>query len=168
MKHLIPFLLLVIFLLIMIAATGHAQPPFRGGYYVSSEFHSEIGKGGERRNSLHIGTDLVPIDNDKIIFNVKSGIVSEIGVCPIYGKYVKVYHGDDLYSRYGHGETIFNSAEVGSYVNNKTPLMKMGNTGYSDRAHLHVEVYREIEIFRNGIPEIYKYYFDALIFFEGE
>ena len=157
MKQIIPLLLLVLFLIMMIAATGHAQPPFRSDIIITSEFHSEIGKGGERRNNLHKGADLVPVDNDFIVFPVMTGIVSEIGISPIYGKYVIIDHGEDLYSLYGHGETIFYTADVGLYVDHDTPLMEMGNTGYSDRAHLHVEVYRVM----NGV----KVYLDPELFF---
>ena len=111
-----------------------------------------------RRLGLSLGVDIVPLSMDYIIFPVMPGVVDEIGNHPIYGKYVIVNHENGLYSRSCHGETIFYTAEVGSIVDHKTPLMEMGTTGYSDGKHLHLEVYEIV----NGV----KIYLDPLQFFK--
>ncbi len=159
MKQVIPLIILVLFLLLMICATGHAVGPFRSEVKITSDWHSETGKGGERRNNIHKGVDLVPLSLDYKIYPVMSGVVSDIGVSLVYGKYVIVDHGDNLYSRYGHAEKIFYTALVGSFVDHDTPIMLMGSTGYSDGMHLHFEVYRII----NGV----EVYLNPLMFFGG-
>ena len=157
MKQIIPFILLVIFLFFMISAVGHAVGPFRSEIKITSDWHSETGKGGERRNNIHKGVDIVPLSMDYIIYPLMPGVVVEIGNHPIYGKYVIVDHENGLYSKYAHGEKIFYSAEVGCTVDYKTPLMEMGATGYTDGKHLHNEVYK--------IADKGKIYFNPLDFY---
>lgn len=159
MKQIIPFVMLAIFLLVMISLPAYAIGPFRSEIKITSDWHSETGKGGERRNNIHQGVDIIPLSEDYIIFPIMPGVVIEIGNNLIYGKYVIVKHANNLYTKYAHGETIFYSAVVGSIVNHKTPLMEMGDTGYTDGKHLHNEVYR--------IAGKEKIYFNPLDFYRS-
>lgn len=132
-------------LFIILAGPAFAASPFRVKFEITSGYHSTIGYGGARRNNIHEGVDLIPVSYDWIIFSILPGVVKEIGIDPIYGKYVIIEHEDGLFSLYAHGSIIYYSALPGSIVDNSVPIMRMGSTGYSDGPHLHIETYRIID-----------------------
>lgn len=55
-----------------------------------------------------------------------------------YGNYIVIDHGGNVYTLYGHAETVFVNA--GDMVKRGQPIMDIGSTGYSTGAHLHFEV----------------------------
>ncbi len=139
------FIIIIVYILLMLSISLHAESPFRKGYvyFVTSPYHSTTGKGGERRNNLHEGIDLwCP---DPIIFPIKPGIVSEIGVDSVFGKFVIIDHGDNLFSLYAHGSKIYNTALPGSIVDCNTPIMRQGSTGYSSGDHLHLSIFSIVD-----------------------
>lgn len=141
-------------LFIILSGSVFAASPFRTDYIETSPYHSTIGYGGARRNNLHQGSDLWC--KDPIIFSILPGVVKEIGIDSIYGKYVIIEHEDGLFSLYAHGSIIYYSALPGSIVDNSVPIMRMGSTGYSDGPHLHIETYRIIDGVKvNEDPEKY-------------
>lgn len=125
--------------LILLSVSLYAGSPFRCPYTVTSEFGDMEGKGGERRIAGHMGIDLIPTTWDWIIFPVLPGEVVDIGIDPVYGKFVIISHGEGLETLYAHAETIFDTADIGCIVTTETPIFKMGSTGYSDGPHLHLE-----------------------------
>lgn len=75
------------------------------------------------------------------------GIVSNInyntykaGKPRIYGNYVKIKHDDGYYTLYAHLKYGTVAVKNGQRVNKGQVLGYMGNTGYSNGAHLHWEV----------------------------
>ncbi len=134
-------------ILFIISAAGlFAESPFHTEIIISSPYLSTIGKGGERRNDVHRGMDCYAVNYYPVIRPVAAGTVARIGVDSVYGKYVEVQHEDErgiYYSFYAHGKLIYNSAA--GEVTTDTPIMIMGSTGYSDRPHLHIEIYRYVD-----------------------
>ena len=131
----------VVVLLLLVSSAIYSLP-FRCDHVVTSEYGSLTGYGGERRACGHIGIDLIPAEWDYIIFPIMAGEVTEVGVSTVYGKYVIVQHDETTRSLYAHGEIIYSTA-VG-LVDTTTPIMRMGNTGFSDGAHLHLEIHKLI------------------------
>ena len=161
-SQLIVILLWVVFMIMFTRALS-ADSPFRSDYYVTSEYLSTTGKGGERRNNLHEGIDLCPSTWDWIIESVSVGKVWYVGINAVYGKHVIIKHPSGIYFLYAHGETIYNTAS--GNVTEDTVLMKMGSTGYSDGPHLHFEAFRIIAGVKvNEDPEKYLSDYDDSVF----
>ena len=86
---------------------------------------------------LHTGTDIgAPIGADFIAVN--DGIVTYAGYNIAYGNMVIVDHGGGVTTLYAHGSEIM--VEVGDIVFQGTPVLKVGDTGYSTGPHAHFEV----------------------------
>ena len=151
---------LIPYILLFLTIPGFADQPFRVPYIVTSEFHSTTGKGGERRNNIHQGVDIIPVSYDYIIFPIMPGVIFEIGIDPVFGKYVIVEHDEGIFSLYAHGLIMYDTARAGNAVNNLVPIMRMGSTGYSDGNHVHIEVYEIIE----GV----KINYDPIDYFENK
>lgn len=84
---------------------------------------------------------------------VDGGVVEYAGWYYGYGYYVKINHGNGLYTTYAHLDSI--AVVQGQKVSNGQQIGKVGNTGNSSGPHLHFEVYR------NGVRVNPKNYFDA-------
>lgn len=104
------------------------------------------GFGGTRRPDGHTGVDLIPEAWPFTIYPIAEGVVLDIGIDAVYGKFIIIEHSKTLRSFYAHGATIYNTALPGKPVTINTPIMRMGATGYSDGPHLHLEV----RILENG------------------
>ena len=86
---------------------------------------------------LHTGTDIgAPIGANFIAAN--DGIVTYAGYNAAYGNMVIVDHGGGVTTLYAHGSEIL--IEVGDIVFQGTPVLKVGDTGYSTGPHAHFEV----------------------------
>lgn len=57
-----------------------------------------------------------------------------------WGNYVLIKHPNGMYSRYAHLKRGTISVKVGDYVNGKTPIGIIGNSGRAFGRHLHFEV----------------------------
>ena len=152
----------VVIILVLIQLSLLAESPFRSEVIISSPFLSTIGKGGERRNNLHKGTDCHPkwvaeTDKDWIIFPIMDGKVIQVGRNHIDGKFVLMECRDEIFVKYCHAETVYDYYHVGDLLTTENYIMLMGKTGYTDGNHLHVEVYR---IMNNK-----KYYFNPETYF---
>jgi len=135
-----------IILLLILSIQLYAQNPFQTEIIISSPYLSTIGKGGERRNNIHRGTDLYAKNYYPVIRPIRAGTVTRIGIDSIYGKYVEIRHTDErgeFFSFYAHGKLIYYSAA--GDVDENTPIMLVGSTGYSSGVHLHIEIYRYID-----------------------
>lgn len=86
---------------------------------------------------LHTGVDLrAPVGANFIAAN--AGIVIKVSEGGAYGKMVMIDHGGGVSTLYAHGSEIL--VELGQTVNKGTPVLKVGNTGYSTGPHAHFEV----------------------------
>ena len=164
-------LFVILFLLSLIAIEKiYCGSPFRSAYIISSPYHSTIGKGGERRNNIHEGIDLYPVDDDWIIFPVLPGIISKVGIDDIYGKYVIIEHANGLFTKYAHGATIYSKHKEGEHVSTIDYIMLMGDTGYSGGAHVHIEAYRIIngkKVNENPLKYINRSLYEKITYMEN-
>ncbi len=93
--------------------------------------------------SFHNGVDLVaPLGTN--IHAARSGRVVETGYDAVYGRYVLLHHGDGYESLYGHLDSIV--VDLDEQVRTGAVIGKVGNSGLSTGAHLH------LEIRLNGVP----------------
>jgi murein DD-endopeptidase MepM/ murein hydrolase activator NlpD len=143
MKDLILFIILALLLFSSICELK-ADSPFRSELVTSSPFLATTGKGGERRNNLHKGWDGYPkvIDGkvDWIVFPIMDGKVIGVGINPIDGKYVKMLADNGLEVKYCHADIIYDYYKVGDYLTTENYIMLMGDSGYTDGNHVHIEV----------------------------
>lgn len=58
-----------------------------------------------------------------------------------YGLYVVISHGNGIYTLYAHGSSVPGNINVGTTVTTDTVILYSGNTGASEGAHLHFEVW---------------------------
>ena len=107
------------------------QGPITTGYH-------ELGPYWSR--GWHPGIDLgVPVGTP--IGAAGDGVVIEAeadGWNSGYGHYVKIDHGNGVYSLYGHMATV--SASVGDKVTAGTVIGRVGMTGFTTGPHLHWEI----------------------------
>jgi murein DD-endopeptidase MepM/ murein hydrolase activator NlpD len=105
-------------------------------YRVSSSFGPRVNPiTGKFR--IHQGIDLAaPMGTD--VFAARSGVVSELGEDPIFGKFVIIKHDDNWVSLYGHLSKI--ETELRKKVNSGSLIGKVGSTGQSTGPHLHFEI----------------------------
>jgi murein DD-endopeptidase MepM/ murein hydrolase activator NlpD len=105
-------------------------------YRVSSSFGPRVNP-VTGRFRIHQGIDLAaPMGTD--VFAARSGVVSEIGDDPIFGKFVILKHDDNWVSLYGHLSKI--EADLRKKVNSGSLIGKVGSTGQSTGPHLHFEI----------------------------
>lgn len=142
-----------------------SESPFHTDIVITSPFGALTGKGGERRPDGHKGLDCHAVNFYPVIFPIMNGKVTHVDWDDIYGKYVVIETvlktdftlstgeiisaGTVLYHKYAHGKMIFYSAAGEVDVN--TPLMIMGETGFTDGLHLHLEIW----IIENDIKKYY-------------
>lgn len=105
------------------------QFPVAGGQ-VSSAF-------GERADGFHKGLDIAA-EMDTPIAAALTGTVKEIGENASYGKYVLLEHGSGIETRYAHCSTVL--VKEGDGVKMGMEIAKIGDTGDSSGAHLHLEL----------------------------
>ena len=79
-----------------------------------------------------VGTPIVAAGDGVVIEAEPSGYNSG------YGHYVKIDHGDGVFSLYGHMSTV--SASVGDRVTAGTMIGRVGMSGFTTGPHLHWEV----------------------------
>lgn len=86
---------------------------------------------------LHTGTDIgAPMGAMFIAAN--SGVVVKAEYNNAYGNMVIIDHGGGVNTLYAHGSEIL--VELGQRIEQGTPVLKVGSTGYSTGPHAHFEV----------------------------
>ena len=110
--------------------------------YVTSRFGMRWGR---RHNGIDIG---LPVGTP--IYAADGGRVVSVGTNGGYGMLIKIDHGANIETLYGHLSKYYVS--VGDMVYKGEKIALSGNTGFSTGPHLHFEV-REIGIPKN--PEGY-------------
>ncbi len=108
--------------------TGTFQYPTRGS--ISSRF-------GMRGGRRHTGIDIAaPIGTP--VKAADGGVVISVGWEGGYGKLIKIDHGANFVSYYGHLSKY--SVKVGQKVYKGQTIGAVGNTGNSTGSHLHFEI----------------------------
>jgi len=88
----------------------------------------------------HPGVDIA-VPSGSYVRAMGPGRVEEAGVDDVYGRYVRIAHGDGLSSLYGHNSWLF--VQPGDSVQRLQVIALTGNTGRSTAPHLHFELSRD-------------------------
>ena len=88
----------------------------------------------------HPGLDIA-VPTDSYIRAAGGGVVAEAGEDPLYGRFVRLDHGDGYGSLYAHASMTFVAA--GDLVRQNEVIALSGSTGRSTAPHLHFEVLRD-------------------------
>ncbi|MEE9576325.1 MAG: M23 family metallopeptidase [Gemmatimonadota bacterium] len=84
----------------------------------------------------HAGIDIaVPVGS--YVRASRAGVVADIGADRVYGRYVRIDHGDGLSTLYGHNAWTF--VLEGDSVEEREVIALSGSTGQSTGPHLHFE-----------------------------
>lgn len=137
--------------------------PFHSAYVITQsfgvnpEFYKPYGLIG------HEGIDLIPSDSDWLVLSLRSGVVAAvIHNSPAYGNYVSVAsEALNLFVYYCHLEECI--ATAGEEVRTGTVLGKMGSTGNTRGAHLHLGARR---ILGADLHNGYQGYIDPIFLLE--
>jgi murein DD-endopeptidase MepM/ murein hydrolase activator NlpD len=88
---------------------------------------------------MHQGVDFAAPAGTPI-YAAGNGIVAEIGRKGAYGKYIKIRHGNDLHTAYGHARSFAKGLIKGAKVKQGQIIAYVGATGRTTGPHLHYEV----------------------------
>jgi len=94
----------------------------------------------EGTEEIHQGIDIKALKGTPVKAAAE-GEVIEAGENQIYGKYIKIKHGEDIISLYAHCSDLLVSK--GQNVKKGETVAKVGNTGTSQEPHLHFEVWEK-------------------------
>ncbi len=98
----------------------------RNPFTSRKEFHSAVDVAGAWRTPI-----IAPAD----------GQVIKKGRNKIWGRYLRIKHGSDLVTAYGHLHSF--EVEEGEWVERRQVIGYMGNTGHSTGTHLHYKVAKD-------------------------
>ena len=100
------------------------------GYGVSGRYWS---------SGHHTGVDF-PVATGTAVYAVGDGQVVDVSYSPkgAYGRFVEIYHGNNVYSFYAHGSSV--QVSVGQYVTKGQQIMFSGSSGNVTGQHLHFEI----------------------------
>lgn len=116
---------------------GVKTEPIRSGGLVWPAVGRITSSFGWRGREFHHGVDMgAPYGS--AVAAVKAGTVTKAGWQGGYGNLVIIDHGNGLESYYAHLSAI--SVQVGESVSQGEVIGKVGNTGRSYGAHLHLEI----------------------------
>lgn len=90
----------------------------------------------------HPGLDIA-VPTGSYIRAAGGGVVAEAGDDPLYGRFVRLDHGDGFGSLYAHASMTF--VETGDLVRQNEVIALSGSTGRSTAPHLHFEILRDSE-----------------------
>lgn len=94
---------------------------------------------GWRDNEFHHGLDIAGEIGDKIRAALSGEVVFSGWFNDIYGRIIKLDHGNGLETIYAHNNR--NLVSVGDYVQGGETIAELGNTGKTTGPHLHFEVH---------------------------
>ncbi len=97
---------------------------------------------GWRWGRMHNGVDLYPSGGyGSPIYAAKPGVVTEIKYDASLGNYVEIKHENGYYTRYLHMASLSRYVKVGDSVVMGQTIGDVGNSGASQGAHLHFEIW---------------------------
>lgn len=112
-----------------------AWPLVREGFVTRS-----FGDSADGALGAHEGMDIaVPVGS--YVRASGGGVVKEVGEDEIYGRYIRIDHGQGLSSLYAHNSWLFRAR--GDTVERGEVIALSGDTGRSTAPHLHLEVDRD-------------------------
>lgn len=126
--------------------SGSAGTPGKTLVQVTIEFETDIEfhcpvpdaeYSARGKSEGHRGLDLNASEGTEI-FAAAAGTVVAAGPHWTYGRYVVIYHGDNLATLYAHCSTL--AVEEGQKVEAQELIATVGDTGVSTGTHLHFEV----------------------------
>ncbi|MFB8146665.1 M23 family metallopeptidase [Microbacterium sp. NPDC056003] len=120
-------------------ASGAWGYPLAGGYSKGRGFGYNPVTGCGYCSTNHQGYDMAQ-GCGSTIFAAGPGVVITAGSYQGYGNTVRIDHGDELVTLYGHMEWSSLRVSVGEQVTAGTAVGAEGNTGNSFGCHLHFEV----------------------------
>ncbi len=123
---------------IALDGSGPAWPVAQRGF-ITRTFGSVPDVGQE----AHPGIDIA-VPSGSYVRSMEVGVVEEVGEDEVYGRYVRIAHGDGLSSLYGHNSWIF--VAEGDSVARLEVVALSGSTGRSTAPHVHFEIYRNGEL----------------------
>ena len=102
-----------------------------------------FGSRAEESADGHPGIDIA-VPSGSYVRAMRPGIVDDAGDDDVYGRFVRIAHGDGLTSLYGHNSWLF--VQPGDSVQRLEVIALSGNTGRSTAPHLHFEITRDGEL----------------------
>ncbi|KAF2418104.1 hypothetical protein B2K11_09475 [Microbacterium sp. B35-30] len=123
------------------AVSGDWNYPLAGGYSKGRGFGHNPVTGCGYCSVNHQGYDMAQ-GCGATIFAAGPGRVITAGSYQGYGNTVRIDHGDDIVTLYGHMQWDSLRVSVGDDITAGTPIGAEGNTGKSFGCHLHFEVRR--------------------------
>lgn len=109
---------------------------------ITSEF-------GERVNPIlnkdesHDGVDIAVAEGTNVL-SVRDGRVTEVGISPTYGNFIKYKTADNYEIMYAHLSEVLRNTD--DEIKQGEVIAKSGNTGLSTGPHLHYSVYKDGEL----------------------
>jgi len=120
------------------AATSPMSPawPLAQRGFITRAFGSRE----EAAQDGHPGIDIA-VPSGSYVRAMRPGIIDEAGEDDVYGRFVRIAHGDGISSLYGHNSWLF--VQPGDSVMRLQVIALSGNTGRSTAPHLHFEITRD-------------------------
>jgi murein DD-endopeptidase MepM/ murein hydrolase activator NlpD len=91
----------------------------------------------------HPGLDIA-VPTDSYILAAGSGVVSDVGDDPTYGRFIRIDHENGYETLYAH--TSMTLKELGARVRRSEVIALSGSTGLSTAPHLHFEILLDDEL----------------------
>lgn len=88
----------------------------------------------------HPGIDIA-VTEGSYVRAAGAGVVERSGEDPVYGRFVRIRHGEGYQTVYGHAAELFVAAE--DSVERHEVIALSGNTGTSTAPHLHFEIWKD-------------------------
>ena len=123
------------------AVSGNWSYPLAGGYSKGRGFGHNPVVGCGYCSVNHQGYDMAQ-GCGATVFAAGPGRVITAGSYQGYGNTIRIDHGDDVVTLYGHMQWESLRVSVGDDITAGTPIGAEGNTGKSFGCHLHFEVRR--------------------------
>ena len=115
--------------------------PFLSGQHwrKTASFGESAGYQGRWRAG-HTGLDMVPSAGEWTVQAIGTGVVDQVGRDRVLGTYLRYTIGERIRITYAHLNMIYYAGDIGEIIEPGIPIAEMGNTGYSDGAHLHIHI----------------------------
>ena len=119
--------------------SGGGSSSYGFGYPVQNHtIGTRYGVAGRYWSSgYHTGVDF-PVGSGTPVYSIGNGQVVDTGYNSAYGRFVEIYHGNNIYSFYAHASSVIVS--IGQYVSKGQQIMYSGATGNVTGPHLHFEI----------------------------
>lgn len=128
----------------VLGEVSNIRHPLLNEKYVTSGFGTRVNPLTLKGSQFHNGVDFRAVTGTTVIAQF-NGTVSAIGTDYAIGTYVKLDHGDGVYTIYGHLSNAL--VKVGDVVSQYSSIALSGNSGANTTGpHLHIGLYID------GIP----------------